>query len=774
MRVDTVAGACLIFTGTLLIYVSTLYASAAGGDASEFAFVACDHSIAHPPGYPTFTMLASVGTDLFRGEYFGTRGPAWGANFISAVAGAGCAATLYIAIVTASGDATTDRLTVHASAALGSGLLALQRNVWLNTIQSEVFGLNNLFIALAVLCAVRLDKSTSIVDAAWGALVCGLAMTNQHTFVLFGAPLAAWALFCPCRRGGLLTPPHIFCLLLLPLVGIVPYAYLIFNSGRLRNGNYFGQEGVNPPGAWGATHTVKGFITHVTRQEYGSFRLYSGAERGDHRAFLGLRNYLWNLSAETYGIALPLMTAASWAAAKGGGRKITGKHFPGLAPVLVAYTICTVVFQLIANLPIENELYLGVSARFWMQSDVAAGFIIGCGTAFLAEIASPKFVLIWPKWSQLSHVLGGIFGFRSLTFDTGFTNMCVVVAILTARLATNHSAMDESDNRIFEAFGREMLRPLPSDARLMVRGDLITNSARYVQRCLGYRRDVQMIDISMLTYKWFVPVQGPNFPGFVFPGTHYHPYEKGGFSMRVFLDANLAGNRAGMPSNRDGNQGSKDIFLAGGWHDDDASTKGFYTEQPFGIADRIVSVDSAMNMKRTRPQWIFKEMRTTLPNMTDALPAKETVELKYPEGRWERVAIKDYYAAHHRLAFELLTWGLSDAKEINDERSTLSTGKAMDDSTWPFERCVEIIGWCVSEHPKPVPSFYWRNLGICHQQLLVARKNLMNTNHNSKMLSAWTRYVESGQTDEVVRMEEGYDVIAHIVATTGHTARNLT
>ena len=42
--------------------------------------------------------------------------------------------------------------------------------------------------------------------------------------------------------------------------------------------------------------------------------------------------------------------------------------------------------------------------------------------------------------------------------------------------------------------------------------------------------------------------------------------------------------------------------------------------------------------------------------MTDALPAKETVELKYPEGRWERVAIKDYYAAHHRLAFELLTW----------------------------------------------------------------------------------------------------------------------
>ena len=92
MRVDTLAGACLIFTGTLLVYASTLHASAAGGDASEFAFVACDRSIAHPPGYPTFTMLASMGTELFGRESFGSRGPAWGANFISAIAGAACAA----------------------------------------------------------------------------------------------------------------------------------------------------------------------------------------------------------------------------------------------------------------------------------------------------------------------------------------------------------------------------------------------------------------------------------------------------------------------------------------------------------------------------------------------------------------------------------------------------------------------------------------------------------------------------------------------------------
>ena len=108
---------------------------------------------------------------------------AWGANFVSAVAGAGCAAILYIAIVTASGDAATDRLTAGTPLPRLGGILALQRNVWLNTIQSEVFGLNNHFVALAVLCAYDWTKVRAS-SMPWGALVCGLAMTNQHTFVL--------------------------------------------------------------------------------------------------------------------------------------------------------------------------------------------------------------------------------------------------------------------------------------------------------------------------------------------------------------------------------------------------------------------------------------------------------------------------------------------------------------------------------------------------------------------------------------------------------------
>ena len=52
-----------------------------------------------------------------------------------------------------------------------------------------------------------------------------------------------------------------------------PYAYLPLAAGREQPGGY------STPGAWGATHTVSGIITHILRKEYGTFRLFSGADR---------------------------------------------------------------------------------------------------------------------------------------------------------------------------------------------------------------------------------------------------------------------------------------------------------------------------------------------------------------------------------------------------------------------------------------------------------------------------------------------------------------
>jgi hypothetical protein len=43
--------------------------------------------------------------------------------------------------------------------------------------------------------------------------------------------------------------------------------------------------------------------------------------------------------------------------------------------------------------------------------------------------------------------------------------------------------------------------------------------------------------------------------------------------------------------------------------------------------------------------------------------------------------------------------------------------KETEDAVWAFERCVELIEWCLGAHPKPIPSFYFRNLGGALQGL---------------------------------------------------------
>jgi hypothetical protein len=328
------------------------------------------------------------------------------------------------------------------------------------------------------------------------------------------------------RDAGLWRPLPLAAMFLAPLVGLAPYAYLPFAAGR-------GLDGSSTPGAWGATHTLDGFMTHVLRKEYGTFRLYSGASRGDHRMWLGLRRYGANLMAETSGLALPLMAVAVVSAMLPllGGTRTLGANsqqrrpVPGLRPVLAAYLAYTVGFQYMANLPIEKELYLGVAARFWMQSDVAAGFVMGVGAAlviaWVARLAgSGSSVPGQYDRAGAAVVRGGRGGgsgsggghggaggsaSRGNGGDKGggrggegvsgggggsasggvsggggggeggnqrtveLAALGVALSLLAARVLTNFASMNERNNNVFEDFGREMLRPLPPNARLIVK-----------------------------------------------------------------------------------------------------------------------------------------------------------------------------------------------------------------------------------------------------------------------------------------------------------------
>lgn len=130
-------------------------------------------------------------------------------------------------------------------------------------------------------------------------------------------------------------------------------------------------------------------VCFLGRREYGTFRLYSGND-GSTEKQLGraLTLYLEHLHGEGMSPAglAPLLVALGFArclldcAARRSANTV-GVAFAG------AYVTYMVVFHMLANLPLDQPLYLGVHVRFWMQAHLIAYGWLGLGAAAVLRLA---------------------------------------------------------------------------------------------------------------------------------------------------------------------------------------------------------------------------------------------------------------------------------------------------------------------------------------------------------------------------------------------------
>ncbi len=176
---DTIASV-LSFAAAFAAYFSTMAPSVATvfDDSLELQLVSYQPGIAHPTGYPLYTLLGKLFTFVPLGDV------AYRVNLMSAVFGALASCLVYW---------VCRRLNSRRLPALGASLLfAFSPVFWSQSTIAEVYTLNAVFVAGLLLLALTIGHTPSRSSLIALAGLSGLALTHHRTIVLLFPPILAY------------------------------------------------------------------------------------------------------------------------------------------------------------------------------------------------------------------------------------------------------------------------------------------------------------------------------------------------------------------------------------------------------------------------------------------------------------------------------------------------------------------------------------------------------------------------------------------------------
>jgi hypothetical protein len=211
----------VVALAAFVLYAATTPRTVSLEDDSLFVLSSYFLGVEHPPGYPLFTLIGHLFTYLPFGSV------AYRVHLASALFGALTVGAAWLC---------TRRLVPGSLPAYVAALaLALSPVFWSQSIIAEVYTLNTFFLLVLVVLGLTAEHEPRVLP--WMALVFGLSLSNHYPLMLLAAPAFAvllWPLRAELvRRIGLL--------LVLVLVGLLPYAWLIWRSWGPRPSSFYGE-----------------------------------------------------------------------------------------------------------------------------------------------------------------------------------------------------------------------------------------------------------------------------------------------------------------------------------------------------------------------------------------------------------------------------------------------------------------------------------------------------------------------------------------------------
>lgn len=249
-------GSLIAFLVPLVIYALTLCREIYFTDCGELAAVAATLGIAHPPGYPLFTLLGHlfalmpISTVAFR------------VGFLSALSAAGAALLLYRTGLTLTRNVFKGRDSAALVLAPLSGALlwAFADTVWGLAVIVEVYTLQALLLAAFLAVTAKALERPAVAIRYWplATLLAALSLTNHLSGALLLPSYAAYLLFSlfgwwrTRPRGALPIGRSI-------AAGILPLLLYLYLPIRSR---------MHPAVCWDVIDSWHRFWVHVSARQY--------------------------------------------------------------------------------------------------------------------------------------------------------------------------------------------------------------------------------------------------------------------------------------------------------------------------------------------------------------------------------------------------------------------------------------------------------------------------------------------------------------------------
>jgi len=451
-----------LFLAVLLVYILTLHPFFSLGDSGEFIVVAKTGGIAHPPGFPLYTLISNLIASINIGSLV-TR-----LNFLSAIFGALSVTVVYLLIYKLTKD--------YLASLMAALILAFSHLFWLFSIITEVYTLSILLNVLAIYLFVswtrKEDTKLLYLLAFIGGLSLSVHYVNLFTLILI-------ALFSiPNIDRKFFKIKNFFILACSFLLGLAP----VFSILIAAKNNTF----IN----WGNIEDFSGFLRFIKRSDY------QGVGLGETLNPLSISfqeqiPFLAKAIYNSFGLLAFLLLPAFWVKRKQFRFPLLIlTNFIVLGPLLVIF----LNYSLSSPYPDVAQNHKRLMQQFHILSFPYVGILAGLGANnILNRTRKSKNKLLY--WTFIT----SIFGF------------------LVFIIFVNYQKIASARNFIYKSYGENILNNIEKPT-ILITGTEESNILNYLYAVEGKKKnDVKLITFSLMQHKWYVEHLKERYPDVYFP-----------------------------------------------------------------------------------------------------------------------------------------------------------------------------------------------------------------------------------------------------------------